>query len=56
MDRQIDPADKKENLFKQFEYIDLMPYGIALVLLIGELYILFQYLKIVEMFGTWPPR
>lgn len=51
MDRYISTRAKKLRLFKKFEYIDLIPYAIALVLLLAELYILFQFIRLYESAG-----
>jgi hypothetical protein len=40
MDRILQPRQQKRRLFKEFECMDLIPYSIALLLLLAEGYIL----------------
>lgn len=46
MDRIIHSGKQKPRLFKEFEYIDIIPYSIALLLLLAEGYILWQFLHL----------
>ncbi|MGN6616806.1 MAG: hypothetical protein ACTHJ5_06475 [Ilyomonas sp.] len=47
MDRIIPHSKRKRwNLFKDFQYLDIFPYSIALILLAGDIYILNQFIKI----------
>ena len=38
----------KIKLFKEFQFLDLIPYSIALLMLCGECYIIVSFLKIVH--------
>lgn len=51
MDRIIHPRKKKQRIFKEFACIDLIPYSIALILLLAELYILCQFIRLYDKFG-----
>ena len=45
MDRMIsDP--RKTKLFKEFEYIDMFPYAIALIMVLAEIYIVHQFIVV----------
>lgn len=46
MDRYIGKQEKKIFLFKEFEYLDLIPYTIALILLVMEIYIVLQFIQL----------
>jgi len=47
MDRKIiSKKQAKFLLFKNFEYLDLFPYTIALLLACGEVYMLTSFIKI----------
>jgi hypothetical protein len=47
MDRKITaPGRKKLRLIKEFEYLDLFPYSIALLLLSGSIYIMLAFIAI----------
>ncbi|CAN5208313.1 hypothetical protein BH11BAC6_BH11BAC6_00230 [soil metagenome] len=47
MDRKITKRDQNRfSIFKNFEYLDLFPYSIALVLLLADIYILNTFLVI----------
>lgn len=46
MDRVLLKYEKKQRWFKPFEWMDLIPYSIAVVLLLMQLYILLQFIKI----------
>lgn len=46
MDRYIQSKKKEHRLFKQFECTDLIPYSIALILLLAEVYILVGFLNL----------
>jgi hypothetical protein len=48
MDRVLLKQEKKQRWFKPFEWMDLIPYTIALVMLLMQLYILLQFIKITE--------
>ena len=44
MDIKIErPKKTRLRLFKEFQYIDLIPYSIALLLLIGEVYLVYLF-------------
>lgn len=42
----INAKTSKHTLFKEFEYFDLIPYSIALVMLIGTIYFVYQVLHL----------
>jgi hypothetical protein len=46
MDRQLSPRQKKKQVFKEFEWLDLIPYSIAFILLLAELSILCEFLQL----------
>ncbi len=49
MDRIINNSKHtKTVLFKEFEYLDLVPYSIALILLIAEVYILTAFITLSQ--------
>jgi len=49
MDRKIAaPKNKKLRLLKEFEYLDLFPYSIALLLLSGSIYIMCAFIAITH--------
>jgi hypothetical protein len=48
MDRYISSQKRKLRLFKEFEWLDLIPYSIALLLLLAEITILCGFLQIVQ--------
>ena len=48
MDRYISSPKRKRRLFKEFEWLDLIPYSIALVLLGAEISILCRFLQIYQ--------
>jgi len=43
MDRMISDPHKTK-LFKEFEYIDLFPYAVALIMVLAEIYIVHQFI------------
>ena len=45
MDRMISDPHKTK-LFKEFEYIDLFPYAIALIMVFAEIYIVHQFIVV----------
>jgi hypothetical protein len=45
MDRMISDPHKTK-LFKEFEYIDLFPYAIALIMVLAEIYIVHQFIVV----------
>ena len=47
MDRYINNK-KKWRLFKEFQCIDIVPYSLALIMLVMEVYILLTFLRIAE--------
>lgn len=40
MDRWLTKEEKRINVFKHFEYLDLFPYSIAAIMVCGCIYIL----------------
>jgi hypothetical protein len=49
MDRKIaDPKHGKFRLIKEFEYLDLFPYSIALLMLSGSIYIMCAFIAITH--------
>lgn len=48
MDRYIQQGRKKCRMFKKFETIDLIPYSVALLMLVLEVYILLQFLHLYD--------
>lgn len=48
MDRALLKHEKKHRWFKPFEWMDLLPYSVAVVMLLMQLYILLQFIKIAE--------
>jgi hypothetical protein len=46
MDRYLQPGKKKKRLIKEFECLDIIPYSIALVLLVAQLYIVLQLSRV----------
>jgi hypothetical protein len=49
MDRRIAaPKHKKLQLIKEFEYLDLFPYSIALLMISGSIYILSAFIAITH--------
>jgi hypothetical protein len=49
MDRKITaPERRKFRLIKEFEYLDLFPYSIALLLLSGSIYIMLAFITISQ--------
>jgi hypothetical protein len=49
MDRKIAaPRHKKMRLIKEFEYLDIFPYSIALLMLSGSIYILNAFIAITH--------
>lgn len=48
MDRFISSSKRRRRLFKAFEWHDLIPYTIALLLLLGEIVILCRFARIYE--------
>jgi hypothetical protein len=48
MDRMITPKGKKFRLIKEFEYLDLFPYSIALLMLSGSIYIMCAFVAITH--------
>ncbi|WP_170971119.1 hypothetical protein [Ilyomonas limi] len=49
MDRRIAaPKRRKLRLIKEFEYLDLFPYSIALLMLSGSIYILSAFVAITH--------
>lgn len=46
MDRILPKQKSKLTLFKSFEYLDLFPYSIAVLMLCGEVYILLAFIKL----------
>jgi len=49
MDRRIAaPKHRKLRLIKEFEYLDLFPYSIALLMLSGSIYILSAFVAITH--------
>jgi hypothetical protein len=53
MDRFIQSPKKKTRVFKQFESIDLIPYSLAFILLLAELYILCSFIGLSEQLGRF---
>ncbi|MXV49933.1 hypothetical protein GS399_03040 [Pedobacter sp. HMF7647] len=52
MDIPIPHGHKSRFRFiKEFEYIDLFPYSICLISIIGEIYLIHLVLKITESFS-----
>jgi len=49
MDRKIAaPERKKIRFIKEFEYLDLFPYSIALLMLSGSIYIMIAFIAITH--------
>lgn len=49
MDRKIAaPKHKKFRLIKEFDYLDLFPYSVALLMLSGSIYILSAFIAITH--------
>lgn len=48
MDRAI-LTQEKTGLFKQFEYIDLIPYTIAVMMILAEIYIVHQFTVVTSL-------
>ena len=49
MDRKITaPKHKKLRLFKEFEYLDLFPYSLAVLMFAGNIYILSSFVAITH--------
>jgi hypothetical protein len=48
MDRIIS-VHKKASWFKEFEYIDLFPYTIAIVMVLAEIYIIHQFIMVTPV-------
>ena len=49
MDRKITaPGRSKLRLIKEFEYLDLFPYSIALLMLSGSIYIMLAFIAITQ--------
>ncbi len=50
MDIPITRAKKsKLRLFKEFEYIDLIPYSISLLMLLGDVYLIIIYTRLAHI-------
>jgi hypothetical protein len=47
MDRIISNPHKTK-LFKEFEYLDLFPYTIALMMVLAEIYIVYQFMVVTH--------
>ena len=52
MDRFISSPKKKCYLFKPFEWLDLIPYSVALALLLGGIYILCRFAAIYQFISS----
>ncbi|HEV7334138.1 MAG TPA: hypothetical protein VGN63_24105 [Flavisolibacter sp.] len=48
MDRYLSSSKRKRRFFKEFEWLDLIPYSIALLLLGAEISILCRFLQIYQ--------
>jgi len=49
MDRKINTSEsKKLRLIKEFEYLDLFPYSIALLMVSGSIYIMSAFIAITH--------
>ena len=49
MDRKITaPTHRKLRLIKEFEYLDLFPYSIALLMLSGSIYIITAFIAVTH--------
>jgi hypothetical protein len=44
--RIIHPKRVKYRLFKEFEYMDLIPYSIALLMIAGEIYLIKAFVSL----------
>jgi len=53
MDRILLKGEKKQRWFKPFELMDLIPYSIALLMVLMQLYILLQFIKITNGMQVW---
>ena len=49
MDRKLTaPTRSKFRLIKEFEYLDLFPYSIALLMLSGSIYIMLAFIAVTH--------
>ena len=50
MDRMLTPSERtKFRFIKEFEYLDIFPYSLAVLLLAGNIYILSAFVEITRM-------
>ena len=48
MDIKLTKSKKsKQALFKEFEFIDLIPYSLALIMIVGQIYFLFEFINYI---------